>query len=61
MLNTGDGQDRFVRTLDFNHLRLAERRYAINQPGRGCRKHHPARRTDRFHPLRHATCSPTAV
>ena len=48
------GQDRFVRTLDFNHLGLAERRYAINQPGRGRRKHHATRRSDRFHPLRHA-------
>ena len=48
------GRDRLVGALDPNQLRLAQRRCAINQ-SRGRRaEHHPARRSDRLHPLRHS-------
>ena len=47
------GRDRLIGTLDMNHLRLAERRCAINQPRGGRAEHHPTRRSDRLHPLRH--------
>ncbi len=48
-----DGPRLVRRPLDLNQLRLAERHIAFNQPRGGRREHHPARRSDRFHPLRH--------
>ena len=39
--------------LMLDHLRLTESRCAINQSRRGCAEHHPTRRGDRLHPLRH--------
>ena len=47
------GRDRLIGTLDPNHLRLTESRCAINQSRGGCAQHHPTRRSDRLHPLRH--------
>jgi hypothetical protein len=47
------GHDRFIGTLDLNQLGLAKSRCAINQPRGGRAKHHPTRRSDRFHPLCH--------
>ena len=47
------GRDRLIGTLDLNQLRLAESRCAINQSRGGRAEHHPTRRSDRLHPLRH--------
>ena len=47
------GGHRFIGTLDVDHLRLTERRCAINQSRGGRAEHHPARRSDRLHPLSH--------
>ena len=47
------GGHRLVGTLNADHLRLAQGHCAINQPGGGCAEHHPTRRGDRLHPLRH--------
>ena len=47
------GRDRFIGTLDLNQLRLAESRCALNQSRGGRAEHHPTRRSDRLHPLRH--------
>ena len=47
------GGDWLVGTLDLNQLRLAESRCAINQSRGGRAEHHPARRSDRLHPLSH--------
>ena len=46
--------DRFLGTLDSDHLRFTESRRAINQPCGGRAEHHPARRSDRLHPLSHS-------
>ena len=47
------GGHRLVGTLDLDHLRFAESRSAINQSRGGRAEHHPARRSDRLHPLSH--------
>ena len=47
------GRDRLIGTLDLNQLRLAESRCAFNQSRGGRAEHHPTRRRDRLHPLRH--------
>ena len=53
MPNSRRAGHRLIGTLDLNQLRLAESRCAINQ-SRGRRaEHHPTRRSDRLHPLRH--------
>ena len=44
---------RFVGALDVNQLRLTESCRAIDQSRGGLAEHHPTRRSDRFHPLRH--------
>jgi hypothetical protein len=44
----------FFGTLDLNQLDLAQNRYAINQLRGGRAEHHPTRRSDRLHALRHA-------
>ena len=53
MPNSRWAAHRLVGTLDANHLRLAESRCAINQSRGGRAEHHPTRRSDRLHPLRH--------
>ena len=53
MPNSRRAAHRFVGTLDPNQLRLTESRCALNQSRGGRAEHHPARRSDRFHPLRH--------
>ena len=45
--------DRFVGALDADHLRFTQRRCAIDQSRGGDAEHHPAGRSDRFHPLGH--------
>ena len=47
------GGHRFVGALDVHQLRLTERRCAFNQSRGGLAEHHPTRRRDRLHPLRH--------
>ena len=47
------GAHRLVGTLDLNQLRLSRGRCAINQSRGGRAEHHPTRRGDRLHPLRH--------
>ena len=47
------GGHRLVGTLDLNQLGLAEGRCALNQSRGGRAEHHPTRRSDRLHPLRH--------
>ena len=47
------GGDWFFGALDPNRLRLAESCCAFNQSCGGRAEHHPARRSDRLHPLSH--------
>ena len=53
MPNRRWARDRLVGTLDLNRLGLTQGRCAINQSGGGRAEHHPTRRGDRLHPLRH--------
>ena len=53
MPNSRWARDRLIGTLDLNQLRLTESRCAINQSRGGRAEHHPTRRSDRLHPLRH--------
>ena len=53
MPNSRWAAHRLVGTLDLNQLGFAESRCAINQSRGGRAEHHPARRSDRLHPLRH--------
>jgi hypothetical protein len=47
------GGHRRVGTFDAEHLWLAESRSALDQARSRCTHHHPTRRSDRLHPLRH--------
>ena len=46
-------RDGLIGPLDLHQLAFAQGRRAINQPLGGRREHHPARRSNRFHPLSH--------
>ena len=48
------GAHTIVGTLDLNQLGLAQGCCAVNQSRGGRAEHHPARRGDRLHPLRHS-------
>ncbi len=47
------GGNWFLGTLNTDHLRFTESRCAINKSRGGRREHHPARRSNRLHPLSH--------
>src|SRR6185312_9609184 len=46
-------RDGLIGTLDLNQLRLTESRCTIDKSRGRCAQHHPARRSDRLHPLSH--------
>ena len=43
-----------ISALDVDQLRFTQARHGLDQPSGGGTEHHPARRGDRLHPLRHA-------
>ena len=53
-MSGGDARKRLFSTFDLDHLGFTKERDAVDQACSRSAEHHPARRGDRFHPLRHA-------